>query len=1004
MHSGSQHWIKNGWGIIPFLLLSIVSIDCAPSLYADANFNSPPFLKNSSQWADSVLSKMTQEEKIGQLFMVAAYSNKDKSHTDELNALIRDYKIGGMIFFQGGPLRQAKMTNEFQATSKVPLWIGMDAEWGLGMRLDSTISYPREMTLGAVNDPRIVYEYGKEMARQLKRMGVHVSFSPVVDINSNPKNPVIGNRSFGESRERVAELGLAYMRGLQDQRVLACAKHFPGHGDTDKDSHLELPSVKHDYARLDSVELYPFKRLIEEGVGSVMIAHLFVPALDSTVGRASTLSQEIVQDLLRDSLNFKGLTFTDALNMKGVSSYFKPGELDLKALLAGNDVLLFPEDVPSAVAAIQQAIKDSVLSEQELDRHCLRILRAKSWVGLDKLKPIKLANLYQDLNNNQAEAIQKKVIAASLTVLQNRAELLPINLDAQDSVAVLHIGSDGESFNATLSKYFGFDQFSTSHDMNFAALQSMSAQLSQYKTVIVNVYGTSQRPTRKYGISEQSSKLIRDVAEKTKVITVVYANAYSLKYMDGVGASQALIMAYQNDDATQVCVAEALCGAGEALGTMPVTVNAKYAFGMGEALSERTRLRDSSPESTGISSESLAKIDSIAKKGIAAQAYPGCQILVAKDGNIIYNKSFGHYTYEEKEAVTSSSIYDLASITKVVASTASMMKLNDEAQVDINHNLCDYLDICDTSSYFQINLMEMMSHTARLRAWIPFYVETLKNGNLNQSIYSTSPKTGFCTQVAEGLYICDDYEEKLKSTILESSLRNKREYKYSDLGYYFIKDIIEKKSGLALENYVDSTFYKPLGLKTMGFLPLNKHSMEEIVPTEYDMTYRKQLIRGHVHDPGAAMMGGVGGHAGVFSNSYDLAVMMQLFMNGGSYGGVEFIQPETVDYFSSCHFCDEDNRRGIGFDKPTRDLNSGPTCNGASASSFGHSGFTGTITWADPEHGIVYVFLSNRVYPDANNNKLLKMDIRTDIQDVVYKAYGIPARTIAGTSSVTEQK
>lgn len=936
--------------------------------------------------------------------MVAAYSNKDQAHSDELNALIQDYNIGGLIFFQGGPLRQAKMTNEFQENSKVPLWIGMDAEWGLGMRLDSTISYPREMTLGAVNDPRVVYEYGKEMARQLKRMGVHVSFSPVVDINSNPKNPVIGNRSFGESKERVAELGLAYMRGLQDQRVLACAKHFPGHGDTDKDSHLELPSVNHDYSRLDSIELYPFKRLIQEGVGSVMVAHLFVPALDSTKGMASTLSQDIVQNLLRDSLNFKGLTFTDALNMKGVSSYFKPGELDLKALLAGNDVLLFPEDVPSAVDAIEQAIKDNVLSEAELDRHCLRILRAKSWLGLNKLKPIKLENLYEDLNNDLALSVQKKVIEASLTVLQNKSSVLPIKINAQDSVAVLNIGADGDSFNSALNSYFEFDQFNSPHDMNFAGLQSLSEKLSHYKTVIVNVYGTSQRPSRKYGISEQTSKLIRDVAEKTNVITVVYANAYALKYMDGISASQGLIMAYQNDGPTQVCAAEAIIGAGEALGTLPVTANTKYNFGMGKPLTERTRLRSASPEMTGIPGSALAKIDSIAMKGIRAQAYPGCQILVAKDGNIVYNKSFGHYTYEEKEAVTSASIYDLASITKVVASTASMMKLSDEHEVDINYNLCDYLDICDTSAYFQINLMEMMSHTARLRAWIPFYIETVKNGKLNQSIYSTTPQEGICTQVAEGLYICDNYQDSIRTKILSSSLRDKKEYKYSDLGYYFIKDIIEKKSGKSLEAYVDSTFYKPLGLKTMGYLPLQHHAVEEIVPTEYDLTYRKQLVRGHVHDPGAAMIGGVGGHAGVFSNSYDLAVMMEMFMNGGSYGGVQFIQPSTLDYFTSCHFCDEDNRRGIGFDKPTRELKSGPTCDGASASSFGHSGFTGTITWADPEHGIVYVFLSNRVYPDASNNKLLNMDIRTDIQDVIYKAYGIPTRIIPGTSSVTEQK
>ncbi|MGI9543828.1 MAG: glycoside hydrolase family 3 protein, partial [Cyclobacteriaceae bacterium] len=363
-------------------LILIFAIAFSSSLVSPPTKKLPPFLNQGQEWVDSVFNTMSPDERIAQLFMVAAYSNRDSKHEAAITRLIEEYKIGGLVFFQGGPLRQAAMTNRYQAKSKVPLLIAMDAEWGLGMRLDSTINFPYQMTLGAIADNDLIYDMGVEIAREFKRLGAHISFSPVVDVNNNPKNPVINYRAFGENREQVTAKGVAYMKGLQDQGVMAVAKHFPGHGDTDTDSHNDLPVIPHQRTRLDSVELHPFVNLVENGVGGVMVAHMSIPSLDATENLPSTLSKPIVEDLLKKELGYSGLIFTDALNMKGVTKHFPPGEVDVKALIAGNDVLVFTQDVPLALKKIKEAIKKGTLSQKDIDRRCKKVLAAKFWAGL----------------------------------------------------------------------------------------------------------------------------------------------------------------------------------------------------------------------------------------------------------------------------------------------------------------------------------------------------------------------------------------------------------------------------------------------------------------------------------------------------------------------------------------------------------------------------------------------------------------------------------------------
>lgn len=985
-----QHWI---W--LMTLAVATAFFTCSAGVRGDV----PPveitprkaaMLERPTPWADSLMETLTLDQMIGQLFMIPAYSNQGVAHENEVRALIDNYEVGGLIFMQGSPHKQVTLTNDYQQRSKVPLLIAMDAEWGPGMRLDSTIRYPRQMTLGAANSPGLTYQFGLECARQLRALGVHVNFGPVVDVNNNPKNPVINNRSFGENRQRVAVLGDAYARGLQDGRVLACAKHFPGHGDTDVDSHKDLPYIMHDRARLDSLELYPFRELAKTGLGSVMIAHLYVPALDSTALKPSTLSEKIVTDLLRDSLGFEGLVFTDAMTMQGLAKYFEPGEMHVKALEAGNDVLLFPGDVKVALARIKQAIADSVLTKERIAERCHRVLKTKEWAGLHNWAPHPLEGLTEGLNDSRAQALEHRIAGEALTVLRNQNGLLPLGPDTL-KWATLTIGGDGKNaFVRTVDRHLDAAHLVMSRNPDFSTLKSMQSKLGKYDVVLAVFENTSNRGSKNYNITQDALRMLAGV--DAQVAVGITANPYALRKLRDWESIDAVVVAYQDSEATLEELAEMMVGARGAQGRLPVTISAKYPEGFGLVTQPNGRLSMGFPEDTGIEATRLAAIDTIAVEGIAEQAFPGCRVLVVKEGTVVYDKAFGHHTYAGKKSVTQETVYDLASITKVAASTVSLMALHEQGQVHPDYNLCDYLAIPDSNDHFNMNLREMLSHTARLKPWIPFYSQTLVSGGLDPSVYKRLPSDGYTVCVADQCFIMDTYVDSMKQVILQNGLRENRDYRYSDLGYYFVKDIIEQQTGTGLADYALEHYYRPLGLHSMRYNPLGYMDRGVIAPTEEDGYFRGQLIHGFVHDPGAAMMGGVGGHAGLFSNAWDLAVLMHMLERGGDYAGMQFLSPETISEYTTCHFCYEDNRRGIGFDKPTLQLNAGPTCNEASASSFGHSGFTGTLTWADPEHDLVYVFLSNRIYPDAANRKLITLDIRTRIQEVIYQAYGIQPR------------
>lgn len=942
------------------------------------------------RWVDSVYQSLTPDQRLGQLFMVAAYSNKNSTHVREIENLVTQYGVGGLMFMQGGPVRQAKLTNRYQSLAKVPLLIAIDAEWGLDMRLDSSMHFAKQMTLGALPDDRYVYQMGREIALKLKRLGVHVNFSPVVDVNSNPKNPVIGNRSFGESKEQVTQRGIAYIKGLQDNGIIAVAKHFPGHGDTDSDSHFALPVIQHDLTRLTEVELYPFKRSFDAGVMGVMVAHLYVPKLDSIANRAATLSPYLVRDLLKGKMQYDGLVFTDALNMKGVTRYYKPGQVDALAFMAGNDVLLFSEDVPKAMAAIKQAVTSGQITEAEIEARVRKILHAKYWSGLNQYKPIELANLSKDLSGPMSTVLQQQLYEQAVTIVANKNDLLPFQaLDTTQFASVSIGASYNNAFTNALDKYAPFKKFAVSSRYAPDSIYTtIKRQLEGSEVVVVALHGLSNSPEHNFGLRTNALQFIKELQQDPtkKVVVVVMGNAYSLKNFE---TTDWLVCGYEDNEISQKVVPQILFGALPSMGRLPVTASPKFPAGSGCPTPSLHRLRYSVPESVGLNSGVLSQIDNIALEAIAYAATPGCQVLVAKDGAVVFDKAYGHYTYEKTQPVTDKTIYDLASITKVAATLQAVMFLKDQGQLKLDERLVTYLPELQGTNKANLTVRDVLLHQAGLQAYIPFWKKTLVHGVPNPIYYDTLRSDAFPNEVAPKLFASTRLEDSVWTWIAKSDLAGHRgangkfEYRYSDLGMHIMKRVAEKLLNQPLPDFLEQNFYAPLGASTLTFNPLNRFLKEQIAPTAVDSVFRKTPLQGTVHDDGAAILGGVAGHAGLFSNANDLAILMQMDLQHGSYGGQQFFKTPVVTDFAESG--SQHSRRGLGWDKADPEGH-GPTSNLAPISTFGHTGFTGTCVWLDPENDIIYIFLSNRVYPDDTNTKLQKYNIRTRIHDVVYQS------------------
>ena len=940
------------------------------------------------QWVDSVFNSLTFEERLGQLFMVAAYSNKDERHKAELTKLIKEQHIGGLIFFQGGPVRQANLTNYFQSVSKTPLFIAMDAEWGVGMRLDSVWNFPKQMTLGAVQDTRLIYEMGEKIAAQFKELGMHINFAPVVDVNSNPRNPVIGYRAFSEDKDVVTRNAMAYMKGLQDNGILANAKHFPGHGDTDLDSHYTTPVINNSKAQIMETDLHPYRELIREGLMSVMVAHLHVPSLGTQPRMPTTLSKTVVTDLLKKEMGFEGLIFTDALNMKGVSSMHKPGEVDLLALLAGNDVLLYAQDVLKSKALIIEAVNDGRISRADIDSRVKKVLRAKYWAGLNKTQKIDTHRLVERINNPGSNALIEKLYASSISVITNKNGFLPLKNIELMRMASITIGAGGNAFKEQLNKYGSFTHFNLNKGSGAASYGSLEKKLEGYNTVVVGIMGLNNNPSRHFGLNLDDVDFIKKLSEKYNVITVLFGNAYAAKFLSDLPH---LVVAYEENRYTQALVPQIIFGGRAAYGILPVTVSADISAGRGGYMAGLDRLGYSTPENHGMDSYSLMQIDQIMEKAIAGRSTPGGVVLVAKDGDVVFERAYGHMDYSRSNPVTPETVYDLASLTKVLATTQIMMFLKSRNLIDVEETVAHYLPELKPTNKGAIAIKDILAHEAGLLAWIPHYARTVESGSWKVEYFKDRPQNGFAVPVAPNMYASDALPDSLWRWTVESDLRKlssgrrKYSYLYSDVGMYILQRIIERVINQPMGEFLDQNFYSPLGINSLCYNPWSRLDINRIAPTEDDVVFRKRLIQGYVHDPGAAMMGGVSAHAGLFGTANDVAIVMQMMLQKGKYGGIDLLEEKTIEKFTGRR--STQSRRGWGWDKPALERNNGGGAGAlAPKSSFGHTGFTGTAVWADPEHNLVYVFLSNRVYPNAENNKLLREGVRTEIHDVIYNS------------------
>ncbi len=967
-----------------FLLSGFWGIDANAQEKTDAS--QPPFYTpEGAAWADSVMKTLTLDEKIAQLFWIDIHADGTPYASKKYSELVTKYKPGGILFFKTTPERLVEMNNFLNSLSKVPLFSAIDGEWGLGMRLPGTVSFPYQMTLGAIQNDILIHKMGVEVARQLKRVGLNANLAPVVDVNNNPANPVIGRRSFGENPEKVAQKAIAYFQGMQSERILTFAKHFPGHGDTNVDSHKALPTIHSSRERMDTVELYPFRKAIEAGVTGVMSAHLNVPALDST-GVPSSLSKPMITGVLKGELGFKGLVITDAMNMQGVKVAGSPGRVDAKALIAGNDIMEFTEDLPAAINEIKKAIKKGEVTEEQIEQSCRKNLMAKYWVGLNNYKPVKLEGLDEYLNRAYPKWLRQKLYESALTVLKNENSLLPVKDLVKEKTVVVNFGP-ADDVKGFYRRYDDVDYVKVSNGIKYEDVVAGRDSLARYVLVVQGVGSVLS--------SDERLKLFAFLAKKQHSIVVWHENPYKLVKIPEAARADALIVTYQNNSTVRDAASQLVFGGIGATGRLPVSVKGMFREGDGIDVEPLGRLAYTYPEETGLVSENIVpKVDSIINAGIDAGAFPGSCVLVARNSKVIFYKAYGYHTYFKDHPVKKDDIFDLASVTKISGPLPLIMLAYQNKMLDVDDPMSRYWKdwrkrLFHPSNKADLTFREILAHQAGLKPYILYYPETLKDGEFNERMYRINEDDKHTLHISQNLFLEDRFKKKVYKDIRKSPLLTEKKYKYSGLSYVIYPQML---SELYNENYTDvlyDDFFRPLGATTTRYTPLKYFSRFRILPTEQDNNYRKELVWGYVHDEAAAVMGGISGNAGLFSNANDLAKLMQMYLNGGEYGSRRYLSEDVMHEFTKVQYPENDNRRGMGFDKPlfnnaSYSLTNSYPAPGVSQESFGHSGFTGIFVWMDPKYDLLYIFMSNRVYPTRENKKIYELNIRPSIHQVFY--------------------
>ena len=980
---------------------------CLLSLYTSAQIASGLYAKADKEkmnhWVDSIFKALSEEEKIGQLLMVVANPTSDSRNMQTLEGYINNVKVGGVLFHVGDPVTQADVTNRLQKIARVPLFISLDGEWGLSMRLSGTTRFPKNMMLGAVENVTLIEEYAKEVGRQCREMGIHINFAPVIDVNNNVDNPVIGLRSFGEDPNVVAERGVMYARGLESMGILSVAKHFPGHGDTADDSHNTLPVVRRSLSSLEKIELIPFRRYITERFAGVMTAHIHIPALDN-IQQPASLSTKVVTGLLKNDLGFEGLCFTDALAMRGASG--GTNSPVVAALLAGNDIALSPGSPAKEMEAVKKALKDGVLKIEDIEAKCKKILQYKYIAGLNRYQPVELKGLSERLNTPHAAWLVAKLNEEAITVLKNEDNYLPLKQIDKKKTAILAIGDPfGNEFQQMLNNYEPLPFFQITIDMKEAEIQRIAKELEQFDTIICGIYT----------VRIKEPAFLKQLAEKKDVIYAFFTLPYfCIEYKATIDRAKAVIMAYEGTTLAQEYAAQVVYGGISAKGKLAVTIPEMYFAGTG-AFTAKTRLGYHQPEEVGINASRLNEIEAIVQEGLDEQAYPGCQVLVAKDGMIVYSKSFGYDDYQKKRKITNTSVYDLASVSKATGTLLFVMKAYDDKLLTLNGTLSTYLSELQGTNKADLRIEELLYHQSGMPPVINFYLNAIDKDSYTGNLFSTTAtkthtlrydtqtyvqtgfrflpslvssqrKPTFTTEAGRNFFLHDSFNEFFLKDIKEANLTTRGRYVYSCINFITLKMIVERLTRQPMDEMLYETFFNRLGAWHTTYNPLQKMDTIQIVPTENDGFVRRQLIRGYVHDEAAAFQGGVSGNAGLFSNANDLAKVLQLYVNHGSYGGETYLSEATCRLFTESK--SPTIRRGLGFDKPnTEDINNTPCGELAPGSVYGHTGYTGTCFWIDPDSKLIYIFLSNRVHPTRTNNKLSSLNIRTRIQDAIYNSF-----------------
>lgn len=954
-------------------------------------------------WVDSVMNKLSFREKVGQLFIYTIAPIETKQNLELLRDAVDAYKVGGLLFSGGKMQTQVELTNRAQKLAKVPVMITFDGEWGLAMRLRGTPAFPRNMVLGCISDNRLIYEYGREVARQCREIGVQVNFAPVADVNINPKNPVINTRSFGEDPIQVADKVVAYASGLEDGGVLSVCKHFPGHGDTDVDSHKGLPVLPFTRERLDSVELYPFKKAIRAGLGGMMVGHLRVPAIEPIDGLPSSLSRNVVYRLLTEELAFKGLIFTDALAMKGVAGH---PNVSLQALKAGNDMVLAPRNLKVEIQAVLKAVEKGELTKEDIENKCRKVLTYKYALGLKKKPHVQLSGLEQRINSSQTRDLIRRLNLAAITVLNNKNHILPLHTDKEQTIALLEVGKPGETeaLARQLSRYKSLTRFHLRPHQTEEENRRLLHSLAAYKRIIVAVSEQHLDPYHSF--------FAKFAPQSPTVCLFFTPGKMMLQIQRAVAQASAVVLGHSRDADVQRRTADLLFAKATADGRLSASLGELFPTGAGVTILPQTPLYFI-PEEYGLSSALLKKIDTIALDGIRQGAYPGCQVVVLKNGHVMFDKSFGTYTGKGSARVQSTDIYDLASLSKTTGTLLAVMKLYDKGLFNLTDKISDYLPFLQHTNKKDITIQELLCHQSGLPPWIPFYQEaidkdsyygrlfsprrdarhsvqigtrTWANPNFKfKSEYISPVKTGdYTVQICDNLWLNRSFRKVMEEKIVEAPLRPKR-YVYSDIGFILLGMLVEQLTDMPMETYLQREFYGPMGLERTAYLPLRRFDKSEIVPSNKDRFLRKETLQGYVHDETCAFFGGVGGNAGLFSTASEVAHIYQMLLNGGEIGGQRYLSKETCRLFTTK--VSKISRRGLGFDKPDiEDPVKGNCASGVPAEVYGHTGFTGTCAWVDPVNELVYVFLSNRIYPNVTNRKLSQLHIRERIQEAIYDA------------------